>query len=372
MLPGDYVGPVTTQGPDGETCIVWSQAREPWTPASWEIVNCDLVQSGVYFCVPSLRAMVHDAALVLQGSMNAVAATLARISRVVEAMSVQPAERRHILGRCVVRVVNGYPADIVVERLPARFWPGIYARMMRGSFTYPTYVPAHLVWSLYAGVFGKFEIAAGEWLQSRFCDVSVNHVEPLFGFSLEILPRVFVPDPVVLDLLLSAYVSPDSPLPADLHGNAVLEPCTGSGVLALALSRLGAANVGSSDIDEPSVVCVRRNVDRAALTDRISAHVVNGLPPDNGERVLLANPPWFPHAGDDMPDYCRRCTVDPERRLLAQLLQDAAARAVCVAYIFLGKANPFRRSALRNLFAAWRAEREWRSHGLRLHRLLLQ
>lgn len=376
MDSADYSGPISITGPDNEPCALWTHGRDhPWTPSGWEVLHCDGLDTGSNACILPLQALLESNAIVLRGSMDAVVRVLARISGVIDCANLTPSAKQHLLGRCVLRIHRARTTDVAIRELPCTYWPGVYSSMMTGSYQSPTYIPAHLVWSFYAGVFGRFEITTGPWLRSRFSDHVVTYVEPLLGLCLEIAPTVFVPDPAVLDLLLGAYLSPGSPAVADFR-HSVLEPCTGSGVLGMTLARLGAPSVTSTDIDLRSVECARRNIEMAGLTDDVRVLITDGLPPPRGERVLLTNPPWHDRAiTGTVPDYYRRCLMDPNRRLLSRILRDAWMRDIVVAYVFLGTRSPFANQPQHlnadAAFSGWQTAERWDSpHGIRLYRLL--
>lgn len=68
---------------------------------------------------------------------------------------------------------------------------------------------------------------------------------------------------------------------------------TGTGVLAAVLARRGINRVVATDISPRALACVRENVHRLALTDRIN---VTGpcLFPDDRADLIVCNPPWLP------------------------------------------------------------------------------
>ena len=76
----------------------------------------------------------------------------------------------------------------------------------------------------------------------------------------------------------------------DLHGQTVLDLGTGSGVLAIAAARLGAAFVSAVDVDPEAVENARENIDRNHVAGIVEAHVRDlnepGLPPAD---VVTAN-----------------------------------------------------------------------------------
>jgi len=375
LIGSDYTGPWKTFDPDGRACAIWSQG-EPWTPAAWRLLDCALAQSGESPLYAPIGDLFSGDALVLGGPMNDVAESLLRIFRVLDAVAIADHDKLELFSHCLIRLERGEPVDVEVERLPAIYWPGVSSQMADDSYRLPTYVPAHLVWSLYFSVFGR-KLTTSEWLRRRFSDESIRYVEPVLGFELEVRPQVFIPDPIVVDILVAAALSPGSPLLGDLAGGTVLEPCTGSGILALSAAALGAPMVVSTDIDPQSVECARQNAHKTRLADRIRVDRGDGLPKRARGTMLLINPPWFRGLRKarqaDVPDHYRRCLEDPKGKLLTHLLEQAARRDVEVSYVFFGAEDPFEAHGFLPVppLAGWTAERRWQGrHGIRLYRLV--
>jgi ribosomal protein L11 methyltransferase len=79
-------------------------------------------------------------------------------------------------------------------------------------------------------------------------------------------------------------------LAARLHGGeAVLDVGCGSGVLALAAARLGAASAMGVDVDPAAVVATRANAERNGLADRVVAHSTPLQAVDGTFDVIVAN-----------------------------------------------------------------------------------
>ena len=79
----------------------------------------------------------------------------------------------------------------------------------------------------------------------------------------------------------------------------VLDLCTGSGAIAVALAKeLPAAKVVATDISEPAVAIARKNADRNGVADRVEVRAGNLWQPVAGERfdLITANPPYIASA----------------------------------------------------------------------------
>lgn len=93
-------------------------------------------------------------------------------------------------------------------------------------------------------------------------------------------------------------------------GQRVLEVGTGSGILAIACAKLGAAKVIASDVDEASVRAARKNVRINELDENI--HVELGTLVDEGAQVELQSYDWiignlFPRVVKPLfPEFSRR------------------------------------------------------------------
>jgi release factor glutamine methyltransferase len=97
--------------------------------------------------------------------------------------------------------------------------------------------------------------------------------------------------------LLTDALAAENPGP----GARVLDVCTGSGALAVAAARLGATDVTAVDISRRAVVSSWLNT----RCRRLPVRVFRGdlLGPVAGQRfdLVLANPPYVPAAGDELP-----------------------------------------------------------------------
>ncbi|MEV0248002.1 HemK2/MTQ2 family protein methyltransferase [Nocardia sp. NPDC050712] len=104
------------------------------------------------------------------------------------------------------------------------------------------------------------------------------------------VPGVYRPQS---DTWLLARTAADAALPADAR---VLDPCTGTGALALAAARGGAAQVAAVDVSRRAIMTAWANSRRQGLPIELIhgdfSQVLNGRTFD----VVLANPPYVPCA----------------------------------------------------------------------------
>ncbi len=109
-------------------------------------------------------------------------------------------------------------------------------------------------------------------------------------------------------------------------GDSVLDPFTGSGVLALAAARRG-ADATAVDISRRAVLCARIN----AWLNGVSVRTVRSstLDPLNGRQfnLIAANPPYLPGPDGDASGAARAWEGGPDgRRFIDRLCSEASAR----------------------------------------------
>ncbi|MEB8324568.1 class I SAM-dependent methyltransferase [Dietzia kunjamensis] len=93
-----------------------------------------------------------------------------------------------------------------------------------------------------------------------------------------------------------------APWPQGVEDPIVWDIGTGTGVLAAVLARRGARTVVASDINPRAVHCVRDNLGRLGLADRVDVVEADLWPYDDDEvvgdsgraDVVVCNPPWIP------------------------------------------------------------------------------
>jgi ribosomal protein L11 methyltransferase len=74
----------------------------------------------------------------------------------------------------------------------------------------------------------------------------------------------------------------------DLEGRSVIDYGCGSGILAIAALKLGAAHALAVDIDPQAIIATRENADRNAVTDRLAACTVDAMSSTPVD-IVLAN-----------------------------------------------------------------------------------
>jgi release factor glutamine methyltransferase len=111
----------------------------------------------------------------------------------------------------------------------------------------------------------------------------------------------------------------------DLTGRAVLDLCTGTGILGLTAARLG-ARATAVDLSRRAVACARLN----ARLNRLALEVLRGdlFAPLHGRRfdVIVSNPPYIPAPTRDAPRGAARAwDAGPDGRVFLDRICDRAA-----------------------------------------------
>lgn len=113
-----------------------------------------------------------------------------------------------------------------------------------------------------------------------------------WGLPLFVDPSVLVPRPDTETVIEVAKAL----LPEPARPRRVLDLCTGSGAIALALAKeLPGATVIATDVSPEAVVIARRNAERNGLTDRIEVRQGDLFAPVAGEwfDLIASNPPYI-------------------------------------------------------------------------------
>ena len=135
-------------------------------------------------------------------------------------------------------------------------------------------------------------------------------------------PTVFHPRILPSSEFFAAFVAR-----LDLAGRRVADVGTGSGIIALAAARAGAASVVAVDIN-PNAVCVAiENASVNGLDGRVMAvccDLLSALAPRVLFDVILSDPPYFPAEPLDIAD--RAWNAGPAYRDIAPLFEQAQTR----------------------------------------------
>jgi SAM-dependent methyltransferase len=114
------------------------------------------------------------------------------------------------------------------------------------------------------------------------------------GFYLEVPPTVFHPRAFISSECFASFIDR-----LDLRGKCVADVGTGSGVLALAAARAGAASVVATDINPIAAIAATRNAKLNELDKQVKAlccDLLSALPPAPLFDVIFSSPPK--HAGE--------------------------------------------------------------------------
>lgn len=142
------------------------------------------------------------------------------------------------------------------------------------------------------------------------------------GFRMLVRPTVFHPRLFVTSEFFARFIGE-----LDLTGKRVLDIGTGSGILALAAARSGAASVVAVDINPNAALTASDNARLNGLGGRVRAVCSNLLSALGGEvrfDVILSNPPYFSGEARDLAD--RAWHAGPGCRDIAALFEQARER----------------------------------------------
>lgn len=151
-----------------------------------------------------------------------------------------------------------------------------------------------------------------------------------WGLPLFVDPHVLVPRPdteTVVEVAVKARADKAAPC-------RVLDLCTGSGAIALALAKeLPAATVIATDVSAEAVAIATKNVERNGMSGRVEVRHGDLFAPIAGERfdVVAFNPPWLT-TSDDRHAAALRLDTGLPARFAAQLGDHLASsgRAILV------------------------------------------
>jgi release factor glutamine methyltransferase len=114
-----------------------------------------------------------------------------------------------------------------------------------------------------------------------------------------------------------------------LRGAAVADLCCGSGVLAIAAARAGAARVLAVDISLRSTLATRLNARLNGCAVRARRGDLIGAIADERFDLIVSNPPYVPASSDALPRHRSTTPLDgghDGRALIDRLCREAPAR----------------------------------------------
>jgi HemK-related putative methylase len=141
-------------------------------------------------------------------------------------------------------------------------------------------------------------------------------------FALTVRPTVFHPKWFLSSEILAGFVGR-----LDLRGKRVADVGTGSGVLALAAARAGAAFVLAVDVNPEAARSASENARENGYADRIvvvCADLLSTVSTDARFDVIVSNPPFFPGEPRDTAD--RAWHAGPAYRDIAPLFAQMRER----------------------------------------------
>jgi release factor glutamine methyltransferase len=150
----------------------------------------------------------------------------------------------------------------------------------------------------------------------------VSTVSRAAGFSLVVPPTVFHPRYFLTSEFFADFVSR-----LDLAGKRVADLGTGTGILALAAARAGAANVVATDINPNAASSAAENARVNGLGSRVSAmcsDLFSAIAPRPLFDVILSNMPALPGEPADLAE--RSWYAGPDYRDIASLYEQARER----------------------------------------------
>jgi len=173
--------------------------------------------------------------------------------------------------------------------------------------------------------------------------VWIDHFKPMqFGDKLWVCPTAHTPpDPDAINLMLDpglafgtgTHATTAQCLEAlphiDVTNKNVLDYGCGSGILAIAAARLGAASVWAIDIDEQALLATTENALRNNVETYITSELPDGLPENMHFDILLANILSGPLI-ELAPYFATR--LKPEGTLILSGILTEQTNKVCQAY----------------------------------------
>ena len=167
------------------------------------------------------------------------------------------------------------------------------------------------------------------------------------GFRLVVRPTVFHPRLFLSSEIFAGYIRR-----LDLGGKRVADVGTGSGILALAAARSGAAHVVAIDVNPEAARSAAESARANGYGERVSVvcgDLLSALSPDARLDVILSNPPFFAGEPRDLAD--RAWHAGPSYRDIAPLFEQARERLAPGGLVYLVLSSDADLPALHALFS---------------------
>jgi release factor glutamine methyltransferase len=151
------------------------------------------------------------------------------------------------------------------------------------------------------------------------------------GFHLIVRPTVFHPRYFITSEFFASFIGR-----LDLSGKRVADVGTGSGILALAAARAGAAQVTAVDLNPKAALTAAENARANGHGDRLMAvcsNLLSALAPCALFDVIISSPPSFPGEPRDLAD--RAWHAGPNYRDVAPLFDQARERLAPGGRVYL-------------------------------------
>ena len=142
------------------------------------------------------------------------------------------------------------------------------------------------------------------------------------GFRMVVRPTVFHPRYFITSEFFASFIGR-----LDLTGKRVADVGTGSGILALAAARAGAATVTAIDVNPNAALSAAENARANGFENRVTAmcsDLLSALAPSVLFDVIITSPPSFPGEPRDLAD--RAWHAGPNYRDIALLFDQARER----------------------------------------------
>jgi release factor glutamine methyltransferase len=150
------------------------------------------------------------------------------------------------------------------------------------------------------------------------------------GFRLMIRPTVFHPRWFITSEFFASFIGR-----LDLSGKRVADVGTGSGILALAAVRAGAAQVTAVDVNPNAASTAAENARANGHGDRLMAvcsNLLSALAPVEMFDVIISSPPSFPGEPRDIAD--RAWHAGPNYRDVIPLFDQARERLAPGGHVY--------------------------------------